>query len=176
MSRSHPAAAMLAVVAALGAVAGCTDDEPSTSPTDFSTSTSTSTEPTEPPTATEDATASPYGCYLHAESEPVPPELSNLSYPANTVIHEVEVRGDSGVLLTGVTDLRFRAAVGQMRQQYSDPPFEIVGEEDTEDDGKAANWTGPSVSGRWVITDISEACPGNTEVKVLWTSAGGSIG
>lgn len=172
MTTPRPAAEALAVVAGLMALAGCTDDEPSASPTDASTS----TEPTEPPTATEDATASPYGCYLHAESEPVPPELSNLSYPANTVIHEVEVRGDSGVLLTGVTDLRFRAAVGQMRQQYSDPPFEIVGEEDVEDDGKAANWTGPSVSGRWVITDISEACPGNTEVKVLWTSAGGSIG
>jgi len=174
MTTPRPAAEALAVVAGLMALAGCTDDEPSASPTDASTS--TSTEPTEPPTATEDVTASPYGCYLHARSEMVPPELSNLAYPDHTVIHEVEVRGDSGVLLTGVTDLRFRAAVGQMRQQYSDPPFEIVGEEDVEDDGKAANWTGPSVSGRWVITDISEACPGNTEVKVLWTSAGGSIG
>jgi len=172
MTRVRPAATTLALVAGLAALAGCTDDEPSVPPPE----TSTTTEPTETPTATEDITASPYGCYLHAESEPVPPELSNLSYPANTVIHEVEVRGDSGVLLTGVTDLRFRAAVGQMRQQYSDPPFEIVGEEDVEDDGKAANWTGPSVSGRWVITDISEACPGNTEVKVLWTSAGGSSG
>ena len=173
MSRPPLATAALVLVACLGLAAGCTDDEPGDPAA--SSETSATTEPTETPTATEDVTASPYGCYLHARSERVPPELSNLSYPDNTVVHEVDVRGDAGVLLTGVTDLRFRATVVQMRQQYSDPPFEIVGEEGTENDGIAANWTGPSISGRWVVTDISDACPGNTEVKLLWISAGGSI-
>ena len=173
MTPPRPAAVALAVVTGLGALAGCTDDGPSASPSEASTS--PSTEPTETATATEDVTVSPYGCYLHARSERVPPELSNLSYPDNTVIHEVELLGDSGVLLTGVTDLRFRAAVVQLRQQYSDPPFEIVGQEDVEGEGKAANWNGPSISGRWVVTDISAACPDNTKVKILWTSAGGSI-
>ena len=172
MMRAHHAVATLATVAGLVVVAGCTDDEPSDpAATD---GTSATTEPTGTSAPTVDGTAAPQGCYLHARSERVPPELSNLSYPDNTVVHEVDVRGDSGVLLTGVTDRRFRAALVQLRQQYSDPPFEIVGEEETDDGGMAANWTGPSISGRWLVTDISEACPGNTEVTILWTSAGGS--
>ena len=172
VARSHPA--VLALLAGLITLAGYTNDEPA-DPEATSGTSATTTEPTETPTATEDATESPYGCYLHTRSERVPPELSNVTFPDNTVVHEVDVRGDNGVLLTGVTDLRFRAAVGQLRQQYSDPPFEIVGEEDVEDGGKAANWTGPSISEHWMVTDISEACPDNTEVRILWTSAGGSI-
>ena len=172
MTRTHTAAALLAVVMGLGALMGCTGDEPADP--ESTSGTSATTESTETPIPTVDGTAAPQACYLHARSEMVPPELSNLAYPNNTVIHEVDVRGDAGVLLTGVTDLRFRAAVAQLRQQYSDPPFEVVGEEETDDGGMAANWTGPSISGRWLVTDISAACPGDTEVTILWTSAGGS--
>jgi hypothetical protein len=62
-----------------------------------------------------------------------------------------------------------------MRQRYSDPPFAIV-DIDRGEGAIGVNWTGPSISGRWVVTDISDTCPGDTEVKILWTSAGSSIG
>lgn len=110
-------------------------------------------------------------CSSDVTETKIPAVLGNLSYPNRTVVYDVEVLGENGVRVTGVTDLRFNAAREQMRIRYSKLPFEIV-DEDRGLTAFAANWTGPSITGRWLVTDISEVCPGETEVRILWTSDG----
>lgn len=173
MTRTRRATAAVAVLTMCLAAAGCGTDDPGPP-----SSTEEQTSPTPPTTTeqssptTEPTTAS--GCFEDMTSEAIPPELSNVSFPDRTIVYDVDVRGDNGVLLTGVTNLLFRAAVYQMRESYSDPPFGIIGTDEGED-AVGANWSGPGISGRWVISDISAVCPGDTEVKILWTS-GGSLG
>ncbi len=181
MTRVRPAAVLPAVLVACLAAGACTADgsppaEAGGGPEGTATPEASSTRPTGPASTTLPTDGpTPTGCYADVRSKRVPPELANLSYPDDTIVHNVDIRGDNGILLTGVTDLPFRRALRQMRQRYSDPPFGIVGTEDVEG-GIGANWTGPSISGRWVVTDISALCPGDTEVQILWTSAGSPIG
>ncbi|CAN5670409.1 hypothetical protein BH24ACT11_BH24ACT11_09890 [soil metagenome] len=189
---------LLRCTAALGAatialVVGCTGESsaPAAEPTE-SPAASTPSQPPAPPAESTDAAApssSDLPTELPTDDEPVeeptdqvpcttdvtevkiPAVLSNLSYPDRTIVYDVEVLGENGIRVTGVTDLRFSAAREQMRIRYSKLPFEIV-DEDRGLTAFAANWTGPSITGRWLVTDISETCPGNTEVRILWTSDG----
>ncbi len=171
MTRPRRTAAAAAVLAGSLGAAGCTDDEQLPDGPTAVQSTAANGEPTTSPTTPSATDPAAQECYTDAEEERFPPALNNLSFPDRTIIYDVEVRGDNGILLTGVTDVLFRASAFQMRQRYSDPPFEIIGfdEGDTE---LGANWSGPSISGRWVVSDLSPTCPGDTQVTMLWTSQG----
>lgn len=139
-------------------------DEAASGSSDLPTELPTETEPVEDPTER-------VPCARDVTEVKIPPVLSNLSYPDRTIVYDVEVLGENGIRVTGVSDLRFSAAREQMRIGYSKLPFEIV-DEDRGLTAFAANWTGPSITGRWLVTDISEECPGNTEVRILWTPDG----
>lgn len=167
MTPPRLAIAAAGVVASL-VLAACTEDG-STPPDDGGDSAATAETPTEPPTETP--TDVPPVCSRSAEEVSIPPEMGNLVFPERTVIFDVDERGDNGVVLTGVTDLLYRAAAAQMRRLYSSPPFSILDLDEIEG-ALGAVWLGPSISGRWQVTDISDTCPGDTEVRVLWTSAG----
>jgi len=171
MSRAPRAVAVVAALAACLGAGGCTDDgEPAGDPSATQTAAATSPTTSAPTTPSTSPTAAS-GCYDDVSPARVSPALNNLKFPDDTIVYAADVRGDLGVLLTGVTEVSFRASAFQMRQRYSDPPFEIVGFDQAED-ALAANWVGPSISGRWVVSDISERCPDNTEIQLLWTSQG----
>jgi hypothetical protein len=165
-------AAVLAGVVASLSLTACSGDGPAP-PDDGGDATATTETPTATPTETPTETPTDVSpvCYPAAEEVSIPPEMGNLLFPERTVIFNVDERGDNGVVLTGVTDLLYRAAASQMRKRYSSPPFSILDLDEIEG-ALGAVWLGPSISGRWQVTDISESCPGDTEVRVLWTSAG----
>ena len=174
MTRSRLATMLAGAVAATLCLVACSDDG-STPSAGSEDSTATPEAPTETPsepteTPTETPTDSPV-CHPEATEVSIPPEMGNLVFPERTVIFDVDVRGDSGTVLTGVTDLLYRAAAAQMRKRYSAPPFSILNLDEIEG-ALGAVWLGPGISGRWQVTDISDTCPGDTEVRVLWTSAG----
>ncbi len=188
MTTSRPVAAVAAGLAASLVLAGCTggdnasaarsDESTTTTGADGSTSAPSespeSPESSSEPTPDEETTADPaqdVKCSDDVTETRIPPELSNLSYPDGTVVYEVEVLGENGVRVTGVTDLRYNLAKHQMERRYSRLPFEIVSL-DQAPNSFGANWTGPSITGRWVVNDISGACPGDTEVRILWTGDG----
>ncbi len=189
MIASRPVAAVASGLALCLVLAGCTGDDASAarsgeSSTTGSGSTSAPSESSEPsesssesssePTPDEETTADPsqdVKCSDDVNETRIPPELSNLSYPDSTVVYEVEVLGENGVRVTGVTDLRYNLAKQQMERRYSKLPFEIVSL-DQAPNSFGANWTGPSITGRWVVSDISGACPGDAEVRILWTDDG----
>lgn len=163
MLRRRPAATAVGAVAGLAALmagAGCGGDSRSATPTD------------QPPTSPPETPTQVDRCYPDVTVTPVPEQLEDLPLPDRTKVYVVEERGDNGVIITGVTDQPFRSSASLMRARYREPPFTIVGY-DRNATAFGANWTGRSISGRWVLTDITPLCPGDTEVKILWTSAGG---
>ncbi len=158
---------LLGMLAILAVSAGCDEDDPgppgaSSEPTTPATESAT---PTETPTELD-------RCFDDVTVVPLPTELVDLPFPDRTKVYRVEVRGDNGVISTGVTDQSFRTTASQMRFRYQERPFTIVGF-DKNEVALGANWTGRSTSGRWVVEDITPICPGDTEVTILWTSAGG---
>lgn len=176
----RPAARARAATTALGcvlcgvlALPACSEvtsspDQPTslaTTPTESSTTRGHQ----QPPSSTGATAVS--GCFADVREAQVPAVLNNLAFPDRTVVYDVDEHGDNGIVLTGVTDTAFRASAAQMRARYTDPPFEVVGY-DTAESALGANWSGPSISGRWVVSDISATCRGDTEVKILWTSQG----
>ncbi|MDQ3591364.1 MAG: hypothetical protein M3386_00455 [Actinomycetota bacterium] len=187
MTPPRPAGAAVAIAAGLAAsllLTACTgDDRLTAQPGSATGSTEETPKPPEPgdggtgstePPADDDATTEPapdVGCSKDVTETKIPAELSNLSYPDRTVVYRVEVLGENGVRVIGVTDLAYHVAREQMRRSYSRSPFDIV-DEDRGVTAFGANWTGPSITGRWVVSNISEVCPGDTEVEILWTADG----
>lgn len=183
---AHPVALgrVSALVLALGlGLSACADDASGTGGAGDSAATESSSAP---PDSTEDSSTEPelptdeepddeptpaVECSADVTEAKIPAELSNLSYPDRTIVYGVEVLGENGVRLTGVTDLGFDAAREQMRRRYSRLPFDIV-DEDIGAGAFGANWTGPSITGRWLVSDVSAVCAGETEVRILWTADG----
>jgi len=167
MVRGRRAVVLVVAQLACVGVAGCTDGGPAP-PSESSSPTLTSTEtpePTEPPTET-------ISCFRDVRPVPIPPDLRELPFPDRTTVYDVEERGDAGVVLTAVSSLSFRVAALQMRSRYLAPPFTIVGSNQSET-GFGANWNGRTISGRFEVVDLAPDCPGDTEVQILWTPAGG---
>lgn len=152
---------------------GCSESDGATATTPSTETPTASPEPDDEPTASEPSSASPTqaACFDDVTGAAIPPELSNLMYPDLTIVYNVDVRGDNGVMVTGVTSELFQTAVRQMRLSYQAPPFSIVSTAEG-DTAYGATWEGPSISGRWEVSDISSVCPGNTQVRILWTADG----
>ena len=174
MTNARRAVAAAGSMVACLALWGCSESDGATTTTPSTETPSTPSEPADETTPTEpsdgDSPTQPQ-CFDDVTGAAIPPELSNLTYPDLTIVYSVEVRGDNGVLVTGVTNELFHSAVRQMRVSYQEPPFSIVGTEEG-DTAYGATWDGPSISGRWEVSDIASVCPGDTQVRILWTADG----
>ena len=88
-------------------------------------------------------------------------------FPPSTVVFSVEDRGDSGIILTGVTSTPFQDVLDFMNGTVQDAGFKVT-EGETEDHDAEANWEGNGYRGRWAIRE-SGTCPGETVIQVLST-------
>ena len=87
-------------------------------------------------------------------------------FPPGTTVYNVEDRGETGVIVTGVSSAPFEDVLDFLNQDEVDAGFEITDGETEENDAEA-NWvTENGQIGRWTIQK-SFQCPGETAIQVL---------
>lgn len=86
-------------------------------------------------------------------------------FPAGTVVHGAEDRGDSGTVVTGVVASAFPDVLDFMNEDVVRAGFDIESGE-TEDDDAEAEWSGNGYRGRWAIRE-SPTCDGETVIQVV---------
>ena len=88
-------------------------------------------------------------------------------WPTGTVVFNVEDRGSTGVIATGVTSTAFKDVLAFLNGPVSAAGYK-VGKGETEAHDAEANWDGNGYRGRWAIRE-STTCPGETVIQVLST-------
>ncbi|MEJ7629519.1 MAG: hypothetical protein WKF54_08005 [Nocardioidaceae bacterium] len=111
-------------------------------------------------TCSDDATpaATPYPADVPAD----------LPLPLNTVVYDVDDRGDTGVVLTGVSSQPLDTVREYFNIEWPAAGYQLSGGETEELDAES-NWTFEDYSGRWAIQDLTGTCDGETAVQVLST-------
>jgi uncharacterized lipoprotein len=92
-------------------------------------------------------------------------------FPPDTIVYDVEDRGDQGTIVTAVSKAPFKAILDFLNHQVADAGF-VVESGETEDHDAEAEWAGNDHRGRWAIRE-SAHCPGETVIQVLAAETSG---
>ena len=87
------------------------------------------------------------------------------AFPAETTVYDVEDRGETGVIVTGISSAPFQDILDFLNHDAVDAGFEIT-EGETEEHDAEANWESDDRSGRWAIRESAD-CPGETVIQVF---------
>ena len=85
-------------------------------------------------------------------------------FPPQTTVYNVEDRGETGVIVTGISSLPFKQILDFLNHDAVDAGFEVTSGETEEHDAEA-NWSSGDQQGRWAIRESAD-CPGETVVQV----------
>ncbi|NYD40047.1 hypothetical protein [Nocardioides panaciterrulae] len=85
-------------------------------------------------------------------------------FPPRTTVYDVEDRGSTGVIVTGISSTPFKQILDFLNHDAVDAGFEVTGGETEEHDAEA-NWSTGRQDGRWAIRE-SPQCPGETVIQV----------
>lgn len=86
-------------------------------------------------------------------------------FPPDTIVYNVEIRADTGVIVTAVSSTPFQEILDFMNGDVVAAGFEIESGE-TEDNDAEAEWKSTDYSGRWAIR-TSATCDGETIIQVF---------
>ena len=86
------------------------------------------------------------------------------TFPPETTVYDVEDRGETGVIVTGVSSLPFQQILDYLNKDAVAAGFKVT-EGETEDHDAEANWDSGDQQGRWAIRESAD-CPGETVVQV----------
>ncbi len=164
MTRGHPTAVALLAALLVAGTASCGGEEqPSASePTEQTDSDSAE--------AGAGAAADVTTCTDEAEAAPTPYGdrfPGDWPFPPESVVFNVEDRGDDGTIVTAVTSSDFQTVLDFMNGEVVDAGYAIE-EGETEEHDAEAEWEGNGFRGRWAIRE-SANCEGETVVQVLST-------
>ena len=118
-----------------------------------------------------DKAADPTTCLTQATAAPTPYPAgfaADWPWPGQSVVFNVEDRGDDGIIASAVTALPFQDVLAFLNGPVSDAGF-VVSEGETEEHDAEANWSGNGYRGRWAIKE-SSTCAGETVIQVLSTN------
>lgn len=121
----------------------------------------------------ESVSVTPNGvtCAGNATAAPTPysdKAPADLPLPPDTVIYGVDDRGDTGVVLTGVSASPLDTVREYFNTRWPQAGYTLL-EGETEELDAESNWDSTDYTGRWAIQDISADCPGETGIQVLST-------
>ena len=86
-------------------------------------------------------------------------------FPPQTTVYDVEDRGETGVIVTGVSSAPFKDILDYLNHDAVDAGFAVT-EGETEEHDAEANWKSDQQVGRWAIRESGD-CPGETVVQVF---------
>lgn len=110
-------------------------------------------------------------CSADATTAPTPyPDgvPADLPLPPDTVVYEVGDRGDTGIVLTGVSSQPLDSVREFFNTEWPRAGYKLSGGETEELDAES-NWQFEDYTGRWAIQDLTGICEGETAVQVLST-------
>jgi len=87
------------------------------------------------------------------------------SFPPQTTVYDVEDRGETGVIVTGVSSAPFKDILDYLNHDAVDAGFAVT-EGETEEHDAEANWKSDQQVGRWAIRESGD-CPGETVIQVF---------
>ena len=117
-----------------------------------------------------DHAADPTTCLAQATAAATPyPDgfAADWPWPDQSVVFNVEDRGDDGTIATAVTALPFKDVLAFMNGPVTEAGF-VVKDGETEEHDAEADWSGNGYRGRWAIKE-SSTCAGETVIQVLST-------
>lgn len=162
--------AVAASVATATALLGACSSGTTTADARSDSSAGSATE-TDVPAAHETASVPAGGPICSADATPAPTPYSDktpssLPLPPDTVIYNVDDRGNTGVVLTGVSAQPLDTVRDFMNTAWPKAGYKLL-EGETEELDAESNWVTAGFTGRWAIKDLGTECPGETFVQVL---------
>ena len=115
--------------------------------------------------------ADPTTCLVDASAAATPyldGFAADWTWPDQSVVFNVEDRGEDGIIATAVTALPFAEVLAFMNGPVTDAGF-VVSDGETEEHDAEADWSGNGYRGRWAIKG-SFTCAGETVIQVLSTT------
>ncbi|MFC4785939.1 hypothetical protein ACT8ZV_15785 [Nocardioides sp. MAHUQ-72] len=86
-------------------------------------------------------------------------------FPPQTTVYDVEDRGETGIIVTGVSSAPFADILHFLNHDAVDAGFAVT-EGETEEHDAEASWKSGDRLGRWAIRESAD-CPGETVVQVF---------